>query len=57
MKVSKRIVKLPPPLATEEEALKIKHYLVDLGRSFSGYALEAVLEKMARDCHPAKAAA
>ncbi len=57
MKVDKRNVKLPPPLATEKEARDIKHFLIDAGRSFSSYALEAVLEKMARDAAPAKAVA
>lgn len=49
MQVEKRTVKLPPPYATESEALQIKHHLVDLGRRFSAYAIEAIKEKMERD--------
>lgn len=49
MKVSKRTVKMPPPLATEEEAMDIRRYLFEAGRSFSSFAMEAIREKMARE--------
>lgn len=49
MKVDKRTIKMPPAMATEEESRLIRHHLVDIGRSYSSYSLEAVLEKIARD--------
>jgi hypothetical protein len=50
MKVSKRTEKMPTPLATPEEAMAIRRYLFEAGRrSFSNFAMEAILEKMARE--------
>lgn len=49
MKVSKRIIRMPEPLATEEEEAIIRRFLFDFKRSFSSVAIQGVLELIERE--------
>lgn len=51
--MSKRTHRMPPPLATQEQHDAIWRFLGR--RPFSSYAMDAIMEKIARDKAEAKA--
>ena len=49
MKAQRKIIRMPPTLASEKDADDIKRYLFVTKRAFSSFALDAVKEKISRE--------
>lgn len=47
--MDEKTIRLPPPIATEKQALFIRSFLLKKKTPFNKYATEAVLEKIERD--------